>query len=67
MPDLEGPLAVIAASYQRMAASTELIAQVLIRLEDSRRLDRWMHAYSVTLVGLGLVGTGWLVWYHVLH
>jgi hypothetical protein len=74
MPDLDDPLAVIAQSLQRHAMVTETLAQILVRLEDGRRVDRRLHLFALTLTGCGLLvtglvalGTGWLVWFHLLH
>jgi hypothetical protein len=72
MPSPEDHLAVIAESYKGIHASTQVMAQAMVRMEATeqslaqtqRGLVR-LQGFAVVLLGFCLLFTGYVVWQHL--
>lgn len=71
---MSDPLAIIAESYKGIHETNQLLAANLTRMEQhqhestqllvsNQRLAVRVQAFALTLLGLSLLGTGFLVWY----
>ncbi len=73
------PLAVIAESYKTIADTQQILAQTQLRMEETARdiaqtqrlgfrlqgFALRLQACALGLIGLSLLGTGFLIWQHV--
>jgi hypothetical protein len=77
----QDPLARIADSYKTIAETQQILAETqrelhhaALRSEDMHRYAlrtirglAWLQGFAIAVLGLSLLGTGYLVWQHLAH
>jgi len=61
------PVVGFARAAQTMADTQQILAQTQLRLEATHRLGLRLQGFALALLGLSLLGTGYLVWQHGTH
>jgi hypothetical protein len=58
------PVVGFARAAESMVETQRLLAQTTQRIEGTQRLGHYILAFQCVMIGLALLGLGWLVWQH---
>jgi hypothetical protein len=56
-------LRIIANATASLAATDLILAENLAALRQTHRLAVWLQACTIVLLGVSIVGMGWVLWY----